>query len=159
MTEKGKQLYQVAEEKFNWINEELQRLNKDYVPEFEEDFDPGLGADSRDETLYNFECLLDSFDDEYLDMFSVSFEDVEFEQETDGEWDCFDPAIILTPEKIPCLDIMIVCAGYYLNGGDGEPCDPTENCHPAAEALVAKYKKQYEETVKICRILNKNVEL
>lgn len=36
MTEKAKQLYQIAEEKFNSINEELRTLNKDYHPIDEE---------------------------------------------------------------------------------------------------------------------------
>ena len=32
MTDRAKQLYQIAEEKINSINEKLRRLNKDYHP-------------------------------------------------------------------------------------------------------------------------------
>lgn len=152
MTEKAKHLYQAAEEKFNWINNELRRLNKDIIPpEDDEDYgDFFVDEELREETLYNFECLVDSFDDEYLEMFDISF-DAEIKQNEDGEWECFDPVIILTSKIIPCLDIWTVCAGYYISGGDGESCDPTENCHPAAEALVVKYKKQYEEAIRVCK--------
>ena len=110
--------------------------------------DSNVWEELGDETLDNFYCLLESFDDDYLNMFNISFDESTIEQDEFGEW---DPCIILASKNIPCLYINTVCCGYYING-DGEPCDPTENCMPAAQALVAKYKKQYEAYLTECRL-------
>ena len=141
-----KELYGIAQEKFDEISSELLRLNKDYQPQDLNEYENGdVGQELRDDTLDNFYCLLEVCDDKLLKDFSMSFE-VEYEQEEDGKWICFDPAIILTPKSSPSFYIWIVCGGFHINNVDESlipegSCDPTTSNIPTAVKFIEKYKK------------------
>ena len=141
-----KELYNIAQERFDKITSELLHLNKDYQPqELDEYKKEDFGEDLRYDTLDNFYCLLEVCDDKLIENFSLSF-DVEFEQEEDGKWICDDPAIILTPKSNPSFYIWTVCGGFHVNGIDESlipegSCDPTTSNIPTAAKFIEKYKK------------------
>ena len=141
-----KELYGLAKEKFDEITSELLRLNKEYQPQDLNEYEKrNVGKESRDDTLDNFYCLLEVCDDNLLKDFSMSFE-IEYEQEEDGKWICFDPAIILTPKSSPSFYIWIVCGGFHVNGVDESlipegSCDLTTSNIPTAVKFIEKYKK------------------
>ena len=141
-----KELYGVAQEKFDEITSELLRLNKDYQPQELNEYEKrDIGQELRDDTLDNFYCLLEVCDDKLLKDFSLSF-DAEYKQEEDGKWICFDPAIILTPQSNPSFYIWTICGGFHVNGVDESlipegSCDPTISNIPTATKFIEKYKK------------------
>lgn len=141
-----KELYGVAKEKFEEITSELLRLNEDYQPQDLNEYEKkDVGQELRDDTLDNFYCLLEVCDDKLLKDFSMSFE-IEYEQEEDGKWICFDPAIVLTPKSNPSFYIWIVCGGFHINNVDDNlipegSCDPTTSNIPTAVKFIEKYKK------------------
>ena len=143
---KKKELYGVAKENFDEISSELLRLNKDCQPQDLNEYEErDVGQELRDDTLDNLNCLLEVCDDKLLKDFSMSFE-IEYEQEEDGKWICFDPAIILTPQSNPSFYIWIVCGGFHINNVDDNlipegSCDPTTSNIPTAVKFIEKYKK------------------
>mgnify|MGYP007070227821 FL=1 len=141
-----KVLYGLAQERFDGITAELLRLNKNYQPQDLDEYEErDIGQELRDDTLDNLNCLLEVCDDKLLKDFSLSFK-IEYEQEEDGKWNCFDPAIILTPKSSPSSCIWIVCGGFHVNGVDESlisegSCDPTISNIPTAIMFIEKYKK------------------
>lgn len=141
-----KELYGIAQDKFDKIISELLCLNEDYHPQDLDEYEKrDVGQELRDDTLDNLYCLLEVCDDELLKDFSMSFE-IEYEQEEDGKWICFDPAIILTPKSSPSFYIRIICGGFHVNGVDESlipegSCDPTTSNIPTAILFIEKYKK------------------
>lgn len=97
---------------------------------FEEYGDGSLEVDM----LFNYSDLLEFCDDEFLDLFDVSYKtDVEFFEKDECMPDekpymYDDPAIIWTPKKEnPLGKLMITCRGYEFDNGKYIACGVNEN--------------------------------